>query len=92
MKPSSLTSEILAVRNDVGCTILPLGSLAHFGPDAFAEPLLIEPAMYLTCSIVSSGDFPLTQAGEAVRARVFSFIEEQVRREELPGADWIGKR
>ncbi len=90
LEADALTSEILAVRNDVGCTILPVGDMSHFGD--FAQPILIEPGMHLTCSIVSSSDFPLTHAGEAVRSCLFKFIEARVRRAELPGADWIGKK
>jgi LysR family nitrogen assimilation transcriptional regulator len=40
--------------------------MSHFGPNAFAKPLLIEPPIHLTCSLVHSADFPLTNAGEAV--------------------------
>lgn len=90
LEADAVTSEILAVRNDVGCTILPVGDMSHFGD--FAKPILIEPAMHLTCSIISSSDFPLSHAGEAVRTCLFKFIEERVHRAELPGADWIGKR
>src|SRR4029079_18550556 len=35
--------------------------------DDLREPLLVEPALFLTCSVISSSDFPLTYAGEAVR-------------------------
>ena len=67
LEADSLASEIWAVRNDVGCTVLPIGDTSHFGPNAFAKPVLIEPPMAFTCSIVYSADLPLTRAGEAVR-------------------------
>ncbi|MCA6119315.1 LysR family transcriptional regulator [Bradyrhizobium sp. WSM 1738] len=91
LEADSLVSEMWAARNEVGCTILPVGDLSNFGPDAFARPALIEPAIYLTCSIVYSADFPLTIAGEAVCDFLVDFIERRVRQTDMPGAEWIAK-
>jgi LysR family transcriptional regulator, nitrogen assimilation regulatory protein len=87
----SLASEMWAVRNKVGCTILPVGDMSHFGPNAFAKPVLIEPPIYLTCSLVHSADFPLTNAGEAVRNFLLDFIERRVSQADMPGTEWITK-
>jgi LysR family transcriptional regulator, nitrogen assimilation regulatory protein len=92
LEADSLASEMWAVRNNVGCTILPVGDMSHFGPDAFAKPLLIEPPMHLTCSIVHSADLPLTTAGEAVRNFLLGFIEQRVRQTDMPGVTWIATR
>jgi LysR family transcriptional regulator, nitrogen assimilation regulatory protein len=91
LEADSLGSEIWAVRNDVGCTVLPVGDMSHFGPDAFAKPVLIEPPMHLTCSIVYSADLPLTTAGEAVRDFLVEFIERRVGQADMPGVEWIAK-
>lgn len=91
LEADSLTSEMWAVRTNVGHTILPLGDMSHFGPGAFAQPILIEPAIYLTCSIISLGDFPLTNAGEAVRNCLFTFIKTRLKQADMPGTEWIGK-
>ena len=65
--------------------------MSHFGPDAFAKPVLIEPPMHLTCSIVYSADLPLTTAGEAVRDFLVEFIERRVGQADMPGVEWIAK-
>jgi len=91
LEADSLASEMWAVRNKVGCTILPVGDMSHFGPNAFAKPLLIEPPIHLTCSLVHSADFPLTNAGEAVRNFLLDFIERRVGRADMPGTDWIAR-
>jgi hypothetical protein len=54
------------------------------------EVLLIEPALFMTCSIISSSDFPLTHAGEAVKAVVIRFIEDHIGQKKRPGAELIG--
>ena len=89
LEADSLASEMWAVRTDVGCTILPVGDMSHFGPHAFAKPVLIEPPMYLICSIAYSADFPLSNAGEAVRDLLHRFIERRVQQADMPGTEWI---
>jgi LysR family nitrogen assimilation transcriptional regulator len=91
LEADSLASELGAVRSDVGCTILPVGDMSHFGLNAFARPVLIEPPIYLTCSIVYSADFPLTNAGEAVREFLLDFIERRLHRTDMPGTEWIAR-
>jgi LysR family nitrogen assimilation transcriptional regulator len=78
-----------SVRNEAGCTILPIGDLSNFGPHAFAKPVPIEPPIYLTCSIVYSADLPLTNAGEAVRNSLMTFVKRRVHETSMPGAEWI---
>src|SRR5262249_6784736 len=89
LEADSLVSEMWSVRNDAGCTILPVGNLSNFGPHAFAKPVPIEPPIYLTCSIVYSADLPLTVAGEAVRDRLVDFIERRLSEPGMPGAERI---
>jgi LysR family transcriptional regulator, nitrogen assimilation regulatory protein len=92
LEADALASEISAVRNNIGYTILPVGDMSHFGPSVFAKPLLIEPEIRLTCSIVYSGGLPLTSAGEAVRDFLIGFIERRVRQDDMPGIEWIARR
>jgi LysR family nitrogen assimilation transcriptional regulator len=89
LEADTLVSEMWSVRNEVGCTILPVGDLSNFGPNAFAQPALIEPPIHLTCSIVYSADFPLTNAGEAVRGALLTFVKQRVGETDMPGAEWI---
>jgi LysR family nitrogen assimilation transcriptional regulator len=91
LEADSLASEMWAVRNKVGCTILPVGDMSHFGPNAFAKPVLIEPPIHLTCSLVHSADFPLTNAGEAVRDLLVDFIGRRVSQADMPGTEWIAR-
>ena len=82
-------SELSAVRSGVGCSIYNAGTFANVYPGAFAEPLLIEPPIFLTCSLVSSSDFPLTHAGEAVKSVLIRFVEDQIAKSTRPGAELI---
>jgi LysR family nitrogen assimilation transcriptional regulator len=91
LEADSVSSEMWAVRNKIGCTILPVGDMSHFGPNAFAKPLLIEPPIHLTCSLAHSADFPLTNAGEAVRDFLLNFIERRVSEADMPGTEWIAR-
>jgi LysR family nitrogen assimilation transcriptional regulator len=89
LEADSLTSEMWAVQNKIGFMIVPIGDVSHFGAGAFAKPILIEPAMHMTCTIVHSGGLPLTNAGEAVRDFLIGFIERRIRQPDMPGTEWI---
>jgi LysR family transcriptional regulator, nitrogen assimilation regulatory protein len=91
LEADSLASEIWAVRHGVGCTVLPIGDMSHFGPDVFAKPLLVEPPMSFTCSVVYSADLPLTAAGEALRDLLIDYVKRRVSQPDMPGAAWIAK-
>jgi LysR family transcriptional regulator, nitrogen assimilation regulatory protein len=82
-------SELSAVRSGVGSSIFNAGTFENVYPGAFAQPLLIEPPISLTCSLVSSSDFPLTHAGEAVKKVLIRFVEDQITRNTRPGAELI---
>ena len=82
-------SELSAVRSGVGSSIFNAGTFENVYPGAFAEPLLIEPPIFLTCSLVSSGDFPLTHAGEAVKNELIRFMKDQIAANTRPGAELI---
>ena len=86
----ALSGELSAVRAGVGSTIINTGNLADISGHDLAEPALVEPPLYLTCSLISSGDFPLTRAGEAVWNLLIEFIEDHLHQAGVPGAEWIG--
>jgi LysR family transcriptional regulator, nitrogen assimilation regulatory protein len=86
----ALSSELSAVRAGIGNAILPAGGFSSFSRDGFADPLLLEPPLFCTCSIISSSDFPLTYAGEAVQKVLVEFIESHLRQREARGTEWIG--
>ena len=58
--------------------------------DDLGEPDMIEPPIFLTCSIVSSGNFPLTNAAAAVRDLFTRFVENTLHQTQAPGVEWIG--
>jgi LysR family transcriptional regulator, nitrogen assimilation regulatory protein len=57
-------SELSAVRSGVGSSIFNAGTFENVYPGAFAPPLLIEPPIFLTCSLVSSSNFRLHTPGK----------------------------
>ena len=85
---ADVLSRILSVvSTGMGSTVLPKGDLSDIPGEHAA--LLIEPSLFLTASIISSGDFPLTYAGEAVRNVLIKFAESHFRANDAPGVEWI---
>lgn len=85
----SLSTEILAVRSGAAASILPISDRASFDRNGFAEPMPVEPTLSLTCSVISSSDFPLTQAGEAVREILIELLRVRLRDAGLMGVEWL---
>jgi LysR family nitrogen assimilation transcriptional regulator len=85
----TLSSELSAVRSGVAYTILPVADPEHFRHDGFVEPVMVEPGLFLTCSVISSSDFPLSHAGESVRNLLTEFLEKEVRKMGLMGVEWL---
>jgi LysR family transcriptional regulator, nitrogen assimilation regulatory protein len=85
----TLSSELSTVRSGVAHTILPVASPDRFLSDGFVEPLMVEPGLFLTCSVISSSDFPLSHAGESVRNLLTEFLEKEVRKMGLMGVEWL---
>lgn len=83
------SSILSAVRTGIGATVIPIGDLAELG-GGLAPPILIEPPLYLTGSIISSSDYPLTHAGEAVRDVLARLVHEHLQQAQPLGATWIG--
>jgi LysR family transcriptional regulator, nitrogen assimilation regulatory protein len=89
LEAGSTSSEMWAVRDEIGSTILPVGDMSHFGPNAFAKPIQIQPPLWMTCSIIQSGNLPLTRAAEALQRHLVDFLARRVSALDLPGAEWI---
>lgn len=85
----SLSSELLTVRTGIAHTLLPVTNPKTFLDQGFAQPLPIDADLYLTCSIISSSDFPLSRAGEAVRILLTEFIEAELHEGHVLGLEWI---
>lgn len=84
-----VANMLAAVRNGIGDTILPKGDMSDLAGDDLLQPLLIEPPAYLTCSIITSPDFPLARAGDAIRALLAKFTCDLLRKVEAPGVAFI---
>ena len=85
----TISSELLAVRSGVANSILPVADRSMFAGGGFAEPIPVEPALWLTCSVISSSDFPLTHAGEAIREILIEFLHVRLRDTGLVGVEWL---
>ena len=83
-------SELSLVRMGHAHTILPSGDMSNYAENAFCKPRLIEPPLFLTCSVISSSDFPLTHAGDSVRSKMVEFVRDHVTNAKPPGAEWVG--
>jgi LysR family nitrogen assimilation transcriptional regulator len=83
-------SLLAAVRAGLGGVILPTGNLTDIGGGDLSAPALIEPPLYLTASIVSDSDTPLSRAGEALRTLLIELVRGHLERERLPGTEWVG--
>jgi LysR family nitrogen assimilation transcriptional regulator len=87
---AELSNILAAVRIGIGDSVLPMGDLTVISGDDLAQPIPIEPPIHLTCSVISSGNFPLTGAGEAVRDLLSELVEQYLRETSAPGVEWIG--
>jgi LysR family nitrogen assimilation transcriptional regulator len=83
-------SLLAAVRAGLGGAILPTGDLSAVGADDLPRPALIEPPLYITASVVSDSDAPLTRAGEALRTLLTPLMKQHLESERLPGTQWVG--
>jgi LysR family nitrogen assimilation transcriptional regulator len=85
----TVSSELSAVRSGAASTILNLGDMSGFSLDDFAEPVLIEPAFYLTCCLIWSNEFPLTLAADGVKTLLIGFLKGHIHSTHRPGAVWL---
>jgi LysR family nitrogen assimilation transcriptional regulator len=85
----TVSSELSAVRSGAASTILNLGDMSGFSLGEFAPPILIEPALYLTCSILWSSDHSLPPAVDAAKELLVDFLRERILQNKKPGAVWL---
>jgi LysR family nitrogen assimilation transcriptional regulator len=85
-----LSGVLSAVQSGMGDTIVPKGDLSDVPGHTNIVSVPIEPPIFVTACLVSSGDAPLTGAGEAVRGLFTAFVANRFAESPLPGAEWIG--
>ena len=89
MEVDVVANIITAVRAGVGGSVLPKGDLSDMSGDDLGEPEAIEPPVFLTCSIISSGNFPLTNAAGTVQDLFTRFVEATLHQAQAPGVEWL---
>jgi len=89
MEVDVVANIIAAVRAGVGGSVLPKGDLSDMSGDDLGEPEAIKPPVFLTCSIISSGNFPLTNAAATVQDLLTRFVETTLHQAQAPGVEWI---
>ncbi|MGY3602661.1 MULTISPECIES: LysR substrate-binding domain-containing protein [unclassified Bradyrhizobium] len=86
---NSLSTELLTVKTGIAHTLLPVANGKNFVDQGFAQPVPVDANLYLTCSIISSSDFPLSRAGEAVRLLLTEFIGAELLDGHILGMEWL---
>lgn len=86
----ALSSMLSAVQSGMGFTILPKGDLSDVpGYGSFAA-LPIEPALFLTASVIASNETPLCHAAMMVRVTLNQLVFDIMQKTPPPGAEWAG--
>lgn len=84
-----LSSIMSLVRQGLGGTVLPRGFRHGEGAADLAAPLLIEPPLFLTASLVWSSDAALSRAAEAVRLALAHYVVTQAAEQAQPGLELL---
>jgi LysR family nitrogen assimilation transcriptional regulator len=86
-----LATVLASVRSGLGGTLVTTGNLGGGGAGDQPPAMLIEPALYVTASIISDSGTPLSRAGEALRSLLAPLIRNHLQSEALPGAEWLAE-
>jgi LysR family nitrogen assimilation transcriptional regulator len=84
VETEDFASELSAVRAGIGSTIMNIGELPS-GFEDLPQPLPLEPAVSMTCSVISNSDSSLTTAAEAVRSSLIEVVRNFVKRTKRRG-------
>jgi LysR family nitrogen assimilation transcriptional regulator len=85
VETEDFASELSAVRAGIGNTIMNIGELPA-GFEGLPQPLPLEPAVSMTCSVISNSDSSLTTAAEAVQSSLIEVVRNFVKRTKRRGA------
>ena len=91
MEADVVSNILSSIRAGIGSSVLPKGDLTDLSGSDLAKPIGLDPPLYLTCSLISSDNFPLTDAGESVRDLFTGFVERHLRKTSAPGVEWIAE-
>jgi LysR family transcriptional regulator, nitrogen assimilation regulatory protein len=71
--------------------VLPRGFPHGEGAVDLGVPLLIEPPLFLTASVVWSSDTALSRAADAVRFALADYVVTHTREHDCPGLELFGR-
>ena len=86
-----LSSIMSLVREGLGGTVLPRGFQHGEGTADLGVPLLIEPPLFLTASVIWSSDTALSRAAEAVRLALADYVATHTRENAHPGLELLSR-
>jgi LysR family nitrogen assimilation transcriptional regulator len=86
VETEDFASELSAVRAGLGNTIMNIGDLPAGGFEGLSPPHPVEPALYMTCSIISNSDSTLTAAAEAVQSSLIEVVRKFIKQTKRRGA------
>lgn len=84
-----LSSIIALVQQGLGATLLPIETLHAGASHGLAAPVAIEPPLFLTASIIWSGDAAPSRAADAVRNALTDYIATHISHSAQPGREPI---
>ena len=79
-----------AVQAGMGSTILPKGDLSDVAGYGALTAAAIDPPIYLTASVLCSGDTPLSPVAALVGDVLARFVFQRMIAAPPLGAEWIG--
>jgi LysR family nitrogen assimilation transcriptional regulator len=87
----TLLSIVSAVRSGIGHAILPTGDVSGMPGHAALTATVIKPPIYLTASILTPTDSPLTGAADIVRQLLAGFVARWLAANLAPRLEWVGE-
>lgn len=84
-----LSTIMSMVHQGLGGTVLPRGRWRADSEFALAPPMLIEPPLFLTASVLWSGEAASSRAAEAVKFALIDFVTSYIRDEAMPGLELV---
>jgi LysR family nitrogen assimilation transcriptional regulator len=90
VEADTMAGLVAAVENGLGDTIVATGDVSILPARIALVATPIEPAVYVTASILFPADAPLSGACDRVRRLLVEFVARRVAESAHPGTEWIG--
>ena len=89
VEADTMSGLVAAVENGLGDTIVATGDVSILPARIALIATPIEPAVYVTASIVFPADAPLSGASDRVRQLLVEFVTRRIAESECPGVEWM---